>query len=136
MCRYCGFCRELSNEYLISYLLPKIGVDTAENEPSKVSNFVSTQAISPAGDSDGAAQIGFDAAQRAAVRAAKNRQRYDGRNFRRSLRTSQIRRTFTAKSKTFFAPTLPQLWGKISRRHETLLEILKCLKNASSKLKY
>jgi hypothetical protein len=31
-------CLDLSNEYLIA----KIGVDTAENKPSKVSNFIPT----------------------------------------------------------------------------------------------
>ena len=29
----------------IYYLLAKLGVDTAENEPSKISNFIPTQAI-------------------------------------------------------------------------------------------
>ena len=28
-----------------TYLLAKVGVDTAENEPSKISNFIPTQAI-------------------------------------------------------------------------------------------
>ena len=49
MCLSCRSRQELSNEYL----LEKIGVDTAglpasqpaENEPSKVSNFIPTQAI-------------------------------------------------------------------------------------------
>ena len=42
MCRSCRSRQELSNEHLLA----KLGVDTAENEYSKVSSFIPTQAIS------------------------------------------------------------------------------------------
>ena len=42
MCSSCRSLQELSNEYLLT----KIGVDTAENEPSKFSSSIPTQAIS------------------------------------------------------------------------------------------
>ena len=42
MCLSFRFRQELSNEYLLA----KFGVDTAENESSKISHFIPTQAIS------------------------------------------------------------------------------------------
>ena len=41
MCLSCKSRQEFSNEYLLA----KLGVDTAENEPSTNSNFIPTQAI-------------------------------------------------------------------------------------------
>ena len=41
MCRSCRYRQEFSNDYLLA----KIGVDTAENETSPVTNFIPNQAI-------------------------------------------------------------------------------------------